>query len=406
MQKNFMYSVENVKALALVRTPESFDELLKIFFGDHPINIRREAVSSIGRHNDNEKIYNFISVQAFNKNNPMELIYQMFRTCLYKSKYDERFKNLLFSIKNFYNNEYINKMFDFYEYKHAEKNNINPDENPDENEKISRPLLLVGDSSQTLKQLPKISVQLIFTSPPYYNAREYSDYVSYEEYLNSMKKIFIECNRILEDGRFLIINVSPIIIKRAGREFESIRYPIHYDFHKILIESEYYFIDEIIWIKPEPSVPDRVSGYKQTRKPLSYKPNCITESIMIYRKNCNFLLDENMKKYLNYDKHENENIDTSNCWYIAPSSNKNHPAVFPEELCRRILKYYSFEGDVILDPFAGSGTLGRVAQKMGRIPVMCEKNENYADLIIKNGAGYYDVWRGNNKKYSKQINIW
>ena len=80
--------------------------------------------------------------------------------------------------------------------------------------------------------------------------------------------------------------------------------------------------------------------------------------------------------------------------------------MFPEELCRRILKYYSFEGDVILDPFAGSGTLGRVAQKMGRIPVMCEKNENYADLIIKNGAGYYDVWRGNNKKYSKQINIW
>ena len=52
------------------------------------------------------------------------------------------------------------------------------------------------------------------------------------------------------------------------------------------------FIDEIVWIKPEPSVPNRVGGYMQTRKPLSYKPNCITESIMVYRKKCDFLLDK------------------------------------------------------------------------------------------------------------------
>ena len=59
-----------------------------------------------------------------------------------------------------------------------------------------------------------------------------------------------------------------------------IRYPIHFDFHKILEESGFYFVDEIIWIKPEYSVPNRVGGYHQTRQPLSYKPNCITESLL------------------------------------------------------------------------------------------------------------------------------
>ncbi len=151
-------------------------------------------------------------------------------------------------------------------------------------------------------------------------------------------------------------------------------------------------IDEIVWIKPEPSVPNRVGGYMQTRKPLSYKPNCVTESIMVYRKKCDFLLDKNINDYDNsYWRYEDEDIDTTNCWYIAPKADKNHPAVFPEELCRKVLKYYSFEKDVIMDPFAGSGTLGRVAKKMNRIPVMCEINEIYAELINKEEKNYYDI---------------
>ena len=81
-------------------------------------------------------------------------------------------------------------------------------------------------------------------------------------------------------------------------------------------------------------------------------------------------------------------IDRSNIWKIAPASSKKHPAIFPEELCRRILKYYSFKGDVVLDPFAGIGTLGRVAYDMERIPVMCEINENYVRYM--KGENFYD----------------
>lgn len=302
---------------------------------------------------------------------PMEQVYQIFRTCLRMSRKDERYADLKQKIMKTYHNENIEKMNAYYSTK----------AHPVERKHILKPQLLVGDAEETLKSLPEKSVQLIFTSPPYYNAREYANYHSYAEYLEKMKAVFISCSRVIEDGRFAVVNVSLVITKRAGREFESIRYPIPYDFHRVLTDAGFYFVDEIVWIKPEPSVPDRIGGYRRTRKPLSYKPNCITESLMVYRRDCNFLLDVNMKGYKEYDRHEDEAIDTSNCWYIAPMHDKKHPAVFPEELCRRVLKYYSFEGDTVLDPFAGSGTTGRVAMKMKRIPILCEINEDYAKSI-------------------------
>ena len=375
-----MYTVEAVKALGKLRTPESLDTLLALFRENLPIDVKREVVSSIGRHNDNDRVYDFMSQEAFGKSHPMELIYQMFRTCLYRSREDPRFQELR-------------------TYRHSR-------ETSPLHERITRPMLLIGDCEETLKQIPDCSVQLVFTSPPYYNAREYSDYTSYSEYLAKMGRVFSECRRVLEEGRFIVVNVSPVITKRPGREFESIRYPIHYDFHRVLTESGYYFVDEVLWVKPEPSVPDRISGYKQTRKPLSYKPNCITESVMVYRKKCSFLLDRNMKSYADYDRHEEEEIDTSNCWYIAPKADKNHPAVFPEELCRRVLRYYSFEGDAVMDPFAGSGTFGRVARRMGRVPVLCEVNEDYAEIIESEAIGYYDVRGRRNTSHNKQITIW
>jgi len=379
MNKN-SYSIEQIKALGKDKSDENLDILLKMYGENLPVDIKREVVSSIGRQKDLDRVFLFIQDNVFNKLIIMEYVYQMFRTCLYRSKIDERFDDLRDRIMKFYNNEVINKMSEFYEYK---KNRNRRHTNV-----IKKPLLLVGDASVTLSNLPENSIQLAFTSPPYYNARIYSDYHSYDEYLQKMKEVFIQCNRVIEEGRFFIVNVSPVITKRPGREFESIRYPIHYDFHSILEDSGFYFMDEIIWIKPEPSVPNRIGGYLQTRKALSYKPNCITESLMIYRKKCSFLLDKNINDYIEYDEFLDEDIDISNCWYITPKSDKDHPAVFPEELCRRVLKYYSFKSDVVLDPFAGSGTLGRVASKMERIPVMCELEDSYIKLISENGVNY------------------
>lgn len=80
---------------------------------------------------------------------------------------------------------------------------------------------------------------------------------------------------------------------------------------------------------------------------------------------------------------EDEEVDTSNCWFISPQYNKDHPAVFPKELCSKIIKRYSFEEDIVLDPFAGSGTVGKVAKELNRKYVLCEQNEEYFDNLLQ-----------------------
>lgn len=372
-------TIQEVKRMGKEKSETNLNKLLTMYHYNLPSDIKREVVSSIGRQNNNDLIYKFIDDNA-RKGIPMELIYQMYRTCLYKSKNDKRFIELGNRIKNDFDNEVISRMYSFYNYR---KNRTKRKKV----KKLDSPILLEGDSEQTLKSLPGESVNLIFTSPPYYNAREYNNYNSYKEYLEKMSRVVNQCHRVLEEGRFIIINVSPVIEKRAGREFESIRYPISYDFHKILTDNGFYFVDEILWVKPEPSVPNRIGGYLQTRKPLSYKPNSITESIMVYRKDCDYLIDKNISDYKDFNIDKDEAIDTSNCWYISPKSDKNHPAVFPEELCRRIIKYYSFKDDVVLDPFAGSGTFGRVAFNMDRIPIISEANKEYIKVIKENSEG-------------------
>ena len=373
------YTVAQIKNLGLVRSAENLQTLLKLYDEVTDIEVKREIVSSIGRQRDDKIIFDFISANVFNCGF-MELVYQMYRTCLYKGRICAEFQKLGDEIKNYFDNEVLNKMREYFDYRQSrEKKSLRVI-------KYDKPILLRGNNVETLSKIDENSVQLIFTSPPYYNAKIYSDYHSYQDYLSDMFETLKACHRVLEDGRFIIVNVSPVISKRPGREFESTRYPIHFDFHDLLTRAGFYFVDEIQWIKPESSVKNRNGGYQQTHMPLGYKPNCINESIMVYRKSASFLLDKNISMY---DKSlaNDDDFDSSNCWYIAPVSNKNHPAVFPKELCRRILKYYSFKGDVVLDPFAGSGTFGEVASEMGRTPILCEQNENYCNLI--NAWGNY-----------------
>ena len=100
---------------------------------------------------------------------PMEEVYQLFRECLHMSGKDERYSALKQKIMDTYHNENIEKMNAYYSEKAR----------PAKRKHILKPQLLVGDAEETLRRLPEKSVQLIFTSPPYYNAREYSNYRSY-----------------------------------------------------------------------------------------------------------------------------------------------------------------------------------------------------------------------------------
>ena len=252
---------------------------------------------------------------------------------------------------------------------------------------VLKNVVVTGDAERILKFVPSESIHLTFTSPPYYNARDYSIYPSYHQYLKFLERVFKEVHRITKEGRFFVLNTSPIIIPRVGRKYSSKRYPIPYDIHPLLIKMGWEFIDDIIWAKPEASVKNRNAGFLQHRKPLAYKPNARTENIMVYRKRTRKLLDWNIKQYpkeIIERSKINGDYESSNIWDIDPSFDKTHSAVFPAELCNKVIKFYSFEGDLVCDPFAGSGTLGKAAVNLKRYFFMTEKENIYTERIKEN----------------------
>ncbi len=249
----------------------------------------------------------------------------------------------------------------------------------------------LGDSETLLMDTPSQAIDLVFTSPPYYNARlEYSDYIQYEEYLLKMRKVISQCHRVLNEGRFFVMNVSPVLIRRANRNASSRRIAIPFDFHRLFIEQGFEFVDDIIWVKPEGAgwATGRGRRFSADRNPLQYKPVPVTEYVLVYRKKTDKLIDWHIRKHPCRDSVEKSKIkdgyEVTNVWRISPSRNKNHPAVFPLELAEKVISYYSFVNDVVLDPFAGIGTVGEAACRLDRRFVLFEVNEKYVNTIKSN----------------------
>lgn len=114
-------TIESVKRLGLEKSDSNFAILLDMFMQEElGVDIRREIVSSIGRQKNNDKIYEFLNREAFS-NHYMEVIYQMFRTCLYKSKEDVRFADLRDRILRYYNNEVMQKMLEYSIFRQQKK---------------------------------------------------------------------------------------------------------------------------------------------------------------------------------------------------------------------------------------------------------------------------------------------
>ena len=245
-------------------------------------------------------------------------------------------------------------------------------------------VVVEGDTREVMKLLPDGCIHLTFTSPPYYNARDYSIYKSYQQYLDFLGEVFADVHRITKEGRFLLINTSPVIVSRFSRKHSSRRFPIPFDLHNVVSNLGWEFIDDIVWAKPEASVKNRNGGFQQHRKPLGYKPNMTTEYVMVYRKKSARLIDWNMKQYPYSQMQESRiegEFETTNLWHIDPMSDKVHSAVFPDELCERVVKFYSYVGDLVYDPFAGSGTFGKSALKLGRNFFLTEQQTEYVQRM-------------------------
>lgn len=258
-----------------------------------------------------------------------------------------------------------------------------------------RNTIALGDSADVLQDLPAGSVDLVFTSPPYYNARpEYTDFVSYEEYLLKIRKVIQAVHRVLAEGRFFVMNVSPVLVRRTDRNKASQRIAVPFDMHRLFVEEGYDFIDDIIWKKPDGAgwATGRGRRFAADRNPLQYKPVPVTEYVLVYRKHSSKLIDWNIRAHpdqgLVKASKIGDNYERTNVWRIKPAHDKRHPAVFPVELAEKVVTYYSFKGDVVLDPFAGIGTVGKAAAKLGRRFVLIEREPKYVDTIRREAASW------------------
>lgn len=270
-----------------------------------------------------------------------------------------------------------------------------------------RNTIALGDSEAILRTLPSGSIDLVFTSPPYYNAKpEYADYITYEEYLLKIRKIIQAVHHVLAEGRFFVINVAPVLIRRANRNEASRRIAVPFDIHRLFIEEGYDFIDDIIWEKPEGAgwATSRGRRFAADRSPLQYKPTPVTEYILVYRKHTDKLIDWNIRAHpepeLVKASRVEENYERTNIWRITPAHDKRHPAVFPLELAERVISYYSFKKDVVLDPFAGIGTVGRAAVRLDRRFVLIEREKQYVEVIRHEAKS----WLGHKAKHILTIN--
>lgn len=398
-QKPFLLLLERendeIRALAIKNLAKFGDiKLLNLFFkiakNDTSTIVKREAVSAIGRLRNEEAIP--ILKDLLKEHDPKVVLQAIRGLLVFKSK--KEVVEILSSLKN-HPNEVVREVVkkEIRPKKSKQKDNYKHNEFPE----FIRNVVVHGDVLEVLESVPKESIHLTFTSPPYFNARDYSIYQSYEEYLTFLEKVFKEVHRITKEGRFFILNTSPVIVPRVSRQHASKRYPIPYDIHPRLTEMGWEFIDDIVWLKPEASVKNRNAGFLQHRKPLAYKPNAVTEMLMVYRKKSDNLIDWNIKQYkkdiVDTSKVE-ENYETTNVWKIDPTFDKVHTAVFPLELCNRVIKYYSFMGDIVFDPFAGSGTLGKAAIRLGRNFFMTEKEASYFSRIKENLEKEFNLLNG------------
>jgi DNA modification methylase len=365
----------SVKNLGKLKDESFFDVVCEFARCESNTLVRREAISTIGRMRTKKAIP---ILTEFLRDKDPKVVLQAIRALLCFKESSE-VSDVLIQLAE-HPNELIQDTIEreFGSKREEKSKDVNQAQSPD----FLKNILVHGDVRKVLKYVPDESIHLTFTSPPYYNARDYTIYKSYKEYLHFLVSVFKEVHRITKEGRFFVLNTSPVIIPRMSRSHSSTRYLIPFDIHPLLTEIGWEFIEDIIWVKPGPSAKNRNGGFFQHRKPLGYKANSVSEYVIVYRKRTDKLIDWNMKQYpdevVNQSK-INGDYERTNVWEIAPANDKVHPAIFPKELAARVIQFYSFKGDLVFDPFAGIGTVGQAALMLERHFFLVEQEKEYVE---------------------------
>jgi site-specific DNA-methyltransferase (adenine-specific) len=253
-------------------------------------------------------------------------------------------------------------------------------------------------SCEKMSEIPDDCVALTVTSPPYWNAIDYDihsgdkeqnyrtrtyskGFSDYQEYLDWLEGIFQEVYRVTKPGGFCAIVIGTVLL--AGKHF-----PVPFDLVSRLSIENWLFHQDIIWHKCTAGV-KRAGVTIQKPYPGYYYPNIMNEYILVFRKPGQKIYQDRSQEEKSKAAYMIDSLFTletaNNIWHIAPvpPSTIEHPAPFPEEIPYRLITLYSYPGELILDPFTGSGQTLKVAHALGRKYYGYENIPNYVELALK-----------------------
>jgi site-specific DNA-methyltransferase (adenine-specific) len=231
------------------------------------------------------------------------------------------------------------------------------------------------------------SVHLVVTSPPYWQLKDYgsSDQIGfndcYESYINHLNLVWQECFRVLHNGCRLCVNIGDQFARAVyyGR-YKVI--PIREEIIKFCEIIGFDYMGAIIWQKKTNS---HSTGGGIQMGSYPYPRNGVLkidyEFILLLKKTGNGPKPTREQKELSRLSNEEWNSFFSGHWNFAGAKQNSHIAMFPDELPLRLIKMFSFVGETVLDPFAGSGTTTVAAQKLQRNSVGFEINKDFISII-------------------------
>jgi DNA modification methylase/endonuclease YncB( thermonuclease family) len=247
---------------------------------------------------------------------------------------------------------------------------------------------IINGDSRKMKELEDCSVDLVVTSPPYWQLKDYgysgeigfND--SYESYINNLNLVWQEVYRVLDYGCRLCVNIGD----QYARSVYYGRYkviPIRTEIIKFCETIGFDYMGAIIWQKVATT---NTSGGATIMGSFPYPRNGILkldyEFILVFKKNGQSAkeISKEIKEQSRLTKDE-WNTFFSGHWNFAGMKQDKHLAMFPQELPHRLIKMFAFVGDMVLDPFLGSGTTSLAALELNRNSVGYEINPDFLPII-------------------------
>jgi len=223
-------------------------------------------------------------------------------------------------------------------------------------------------SSENMRELPSNSVALMVTSPPYNCGKEYDDDLTFDEYIDLLRKVFRETYRVLEPGGRACVNVAGL-----GRKPYK---PLYSYIIDLMNDLKFLMRGEIIWLKAKGANGSCAWGSFASAKNPTLRD--LHEHVLVF---CKGRFDRLRIGKSTISKQDFMR-DTLSIWEVRPESARKvgHPAPFPIELPARLINLYTFEGDLVLDPFMGSGTTCVAAKEAKRDYIGYDINREYCKL--------------------------